>query len=561
MKEKVLNKVLIFSFFIFVFAIGFFIYFVYFRPTPAVGLKINFLGPNEVLSLENYNYQIEIVNGSNKKLTDVTLKISLPDGAFLTNNPQEKDVSLFLGDIEKNQSLKQNLDLFFINAGGLKETLKFVLNYKVENRNYVFAKEENFFVLVKSPPIKTQIFLPTKAYTNQEFQINFRIINLTKQKLSNIKVSSDVPSGYLLTSSFPSSENFYWEFNFLNPGETKDISLIGQIQDSKSSGIFSIKTDFSFQNFSFSLSKEIAKINILENPVVFYIKSTPENKNVSIGSNIFYEITLENKSQSTLENNEVNFFFNGPFDFSSLNSEGYFNEFNKSLYFNARNKNELLSLKPGDKVQFRFSISLFKSYPILGETNKNFLAKIRAEFRTRSIPIEIEEAGKEYVVFQEDEKRIIGDFNLESKLVYQDPNFISTGPFPFQPNQPTTLVWYIKIRSIGEDFDNFTLSTRFPIGVNFTGKIGSDAILDNLKYDSKTGAFVYYLNKLPANLGYTQKEIDLAFQLIIEMPANITDINNFIIVPQVEASALGSFSQSEIRKTLKEITGSQVLYQ
>jgi hypothetical protein len=560
MKERVLNKVLIFSFLIFVFAISFFIYFVYFRPTPAIGLKINFLGPNEVLSLENYNYQIEVFNGSNKKLTDVTLKISLPEGAFLTSNPQEKDISLFLGDLERSQSLRQNLDLFFINAGGLKETLKFVLNYKIENKNYVFAKEENFSILVKSPPIKTQIFLPTKIYVNQGFQANFRIINLTKQKLNNVKVSIEVPSDYLLTSSFPSSENFYWEFNFLNPGETKDISLIGQIQNPKSSGIFSIKTDFSFQNFSFSLTKEVAKINVLENPVVFYLKSTPEGKSVPIGSSLFYEITLENKSQSTLENGEVKIIFNDLFDLSSLNSNGYLNEFDRALYFNTRNKPELLFLKPGDKVQFRFSISLFQSYPILGETNKNFIAKIRAEFRTPSIPVEIEEKGKEYVIFQEDEKRIIGNFDLESKLVYQDPNFISSGPFPLQPNQPTTVVWHIKIKSIGEDFDNFTLSTRLPAGVNFTGKVGGDAILDNLKYDPKTGAFVYNLNKLPANLGYTQKEMDLAFQLIVEMPANVQK-GNFIIIPQTEASAIGSFSQSGIRKTLSTITDSQVLYQ
>jgi hypothetical protein len=560
MKERFLNRVLIFSFLIFIFTIGFFIYFVYLRPSPAVGLKINLLGPNEVLSLEDYNYQIEVINNSNKKLTDVTLKISLPDGAFSASNPQEKDISLFLKDLEKNQSLKQNLALFFINVGGLKETLKFVLNYKIENKNYVFAKEENFSVLVKSPPIKAQIFLPTKAYVNQEFQTNFRIINLTKQKLNNVKVSIEVPSDYLLTSSFPPAQNLYWEFNFLNPGETKNISLIGQAQDPKSSGIFSIKTDFSFQNFSFSLTKEIAKINILENPVVFYLKSTPESKSLPIGSSLFYEITLENKSQSTLENSEVKVIFNGPFDLSSLNSDGYFNEFDKALYFNPRNKPELLSLKSGNKVKFNFSIYLLKSYPILGETNKNFPVKIRAEFRTPSIPVEIEESGKEYFVFQEDEKRIIGNFDVENKLVYQDPNFISQGPFPLQPNQPTTLVWHIKISSIGEDFDNFTLSTRLPAGVNFTGKVGGDAILDNSKYDPKTGAFVYNLNKLPANLGYSQKEINLAFQLIVEIPANVQK-DSFVIIPQTEASALGSFSQSEVRKTLKEIVNQEIIYQ
>ena len=560
MREKTLNKILISSFLFFILALGFFIYFIYFRPIPATGIEIKLLGPTEVLSLENYSYQVEIVNGSNKKLTDIILKIALPEGVFLANNPQEKDLSLFLGDLEKNQATKQNLDLFFINSGGLKETINFVLNYKIENKNYVFSKEENYSILVKSPPLKTQIFLPTKIYVNQQFQANFRIINLSKQKLENIKASIEVPSGYLLTSAFPQGENFYWEFKSLNPGETKNISLIGQIQNPKSSGIFGVKIDFSFQNFSFSLPKEIAKINILENPVVFYIKSTPESKSLPIGSNLFYEVTLENKSQSSLESGEVKIVFDGPFDLSSLNSDGYFNEFEKALYFNSRNKPELLTLKPGDKVKFNFSISLFRSYPILGESNKNFLAKIKVEFRTPSIPVEIEEDGKEYIVLQEEAKRIIGNFNVESKLVYKHPDFISQGEWPLRPNLPTTLVWNLKIRSIGEDFDNFTITTRFPIGVNFTGKVGGDAILDNLKYDPKTGAFVYNLSKLPADLGYTQKEIDLAFQLVVEMPANV-DIGNFIIVPPTEVSAIGSFSESTIRKTLREIPASHVLYQ
>jgi hypothetical protein len=560
MKEKILNKILIFSLFLFIFAISFFIYFVYFKPKQVVGLKINFSGPNEVLSLENYNYQVEVINGSNKKLTDVTFKISLPDGAFLTDNPQEKEISLFIGDLSPNQIFQRKLNLFFINSGNLKETLNFILNYKIENKNTIFAKEGNFSVLVKNSPIKTQIFLPTKAYINQEFQVNFRIINLTKQKLNNIKVNIDVPSYYILTSAFPQGENFYWEFNSLEAGEEKNISLIGQIQNQKSSGIFSIKIDFSFQNFSFSLSKEIAKINILENPIVFYIKSIPENKSLPIGSSLFYEVTLENKSESILENNEVKIFFDGPFDFSSLNSDGYFNQFDKVLYFNSRNKPELLVLKPGDKTKFQFSISLFKSYPILGEQDKNFPIKIRAEFRSKSIPIEIEEGGKEYVIFQEDEKKLSGNYEIENILVYQDPNFTSQGEWPLKPNQPTSLVWHLKIKSIGEDFNNFTLSTKLPIGINFTGKVGGDAILDNLKYDSKTGAFVYQLNKLPANLGYTQKEIDLSFQLIVEMPANIIDINSFIIVPQVEVSAIGDFSQSEVRKILREISVKDVLY-
>jgi hypothetical protein len=83
MSEKFLNKLLIFSLIIFIFSISFLIYTIYFKTKPLSGIKINFSGINEVISLENYNYQIEITNNSNKKLFNTNLKIQLSEGAIL----------------------------------------------------------------------------------------------------------------------------------------------------------------------------------------------------------------------------------------------------------------------------------------------------------------------------------------------------------------------------------------------------------------------------------------------------------------------------------------------
>lgn len=560
MSTKLLNKILFLSLIIFIIAIVFFIYYIYFKTEPKGGIKLNLVGPTEVSALEDYQYKIVVQNITNQKLTDIMLQISLPDGIFFNNKPEEKNLSLTIGNLEPQKSYEQILDLFFINSGNLKETLKININYKIENKDYTFNNEETFSVAVKNPPIKTQVFLPTKIYVNQEFQTIVRLINLTNKKLNNIKIQIEPPPGYILGSSLPKSENLYWELTELNQNETKDIILIGQIQDEKSPGIFTTKVDFSFKNFSFSLPKEIAKINVLENPVVFYVKSTPANQSIPIGSSLFYEVTLENKSQTTLENGEVKIIFDGPFDLHSLNTNGYFNEFDKALYWTTRNQPELLVIKPRSKIKFNFSVSLFKSYPILGDTNKNFIAKIRAEFRTPSIPVEVEAESKEYYVAQENIKKISGNISIEKNLIYNDPNFNSQGPFPLSNNQATTLAWHLKIKTIGEDFNNLTISTRFPIGVNFTGKVAGDAILDNVKYDPKTGAFLYSINKIPANLGYIDKEIDLVFQLIIEPPAN-TDLRSFLIIPEVQYSATGDFSQSQISGTIRETRSSEIIFQ
>ena len=558
MKRELLDKILYLSIFIFIVILGIFLFFNYFKPSPVKGLKINFIGPNEVSSLENYSYNLLFENNSNQNLTEVNLKILLSNGAFFVERPQEKETSIYLGEIGAKKSYNQQINLFFLNEGEFKESIKIILSYKIGDKPNVFEKEESFSVNVKNPPLKTQIFLPNKIYVNQEFQASFQVVNLTKQKLENLRIIIEPPEYFNLVSSFPASQNYYFQFPSIDALETKSISLIGQIQNIKSSGVFSVKLQFNFLNKTFSLPKEITKINLLENPVAFYIKTTPESNSIPIGSNLFYEITVENRTQEILENNEVRVIFSGPFDLLSLNSDGYFSEINKTLLWNSRNKEELLRLKPGDKVNLRFSISLFQSYPILGENNKNFTAKIRVEFRSLTIPVEVETGGKEYIVWQEDEKKIVGNIVVSQDVYYNDEYFPETDEFSLQPNQPINLSWHIKIKTIGEDFNNFVLNAKFPIWTNLTGKVNGDAVIDNLKFDSRTGNFAYSLNKLPANLGYLDKEIDLVFQIKV-IPPTIPDLGNLIIAPQINYSATGEFSKAQISGNVKEIFASQII--
>ena len=558
MKKSFLDKILYLSIFFFIVSLIIFFIFFYLRPAPTKGLKINFIGPDEVNSLENYSYKIIIENNSNQDLNAVNLKIFLSDGSFFVDQPLIKEKSISLGSIAVKKMIEQKFDLFFLNEGEMKENLKVVVSYKIGNKEDIFETEKNFAIFVQNPPLKIQIFLPEKIYINQEFQASFRIINLSKQKLNDVKIFVEPPSYFSLVSSFPKTENYYFQFSSINSLETKEISLIGQIQDVKSNGLFSAKSEFNFLNQSFRMRKEIAKVNILENPVVFEIKSNPSNQSIPIGSNLHYEIKVKNKSQSILENSEIKVKFYGPFDLRSLNSDGYFSELEQNLVWNGRNIPKLLKFKPKDEVDLNFSISLFQSYPILGENNKNFSVKIRIEFRSESIPVEVETSGKEYFVWQEDEKKISGNVVVDSDLVYNDNYFSGTGPFPLENNIPTTLAWHIRIKTIGEDFDNFSLNTKLPLGVNLTGKIAGDAILDNLKFDPKSGIFIYSLNNLPANLGYLEKEIDLVFQIVVVPPANV-DLNNFIIIPQIQYSTNGSFSKIQFQNSIQEIFANRIL--
>lgn len=549
--ERILNKLLIIAFSIFLILLSLLIYFLFLKPSPLKNLKIQIQGPSEISSLEPAKYQIKVINETKTKITGTSLKISLSDGGFFPDLTKER--SILIGDIGPQQSFQQDIEVYFLNTGGLKEEIKISFYYKIENKENVFEKSESFFVLVKNPPIKVQIFLPSKIYVNQQFQTNFQISNLTNQRLDNVQITVETPENFLFVSSFPQTSGFYWDLGSFEPNETKTITLIGQIQSIQSSGVFTAKVNYSFQGRQFSLPKEFAKTSIIENPVSFQIETDPAENNINIGKGITYNITIKNKSQTTLKNNEVKVTFIGPFDIFSLQSDGYPDRIEKSVYWNPRNKNELTSLKPGDEVNINFSINLYESYPILSDNDKNFVAKIRVEFRTPTIPAEIgDQSLKEYVVYQEVDKKIIGSINIDHWLAYEKNYPQSKGPFPLESNKKTLLNWHILISTLGEDFQDFVISTKFPAGVNFTGKYAGDVLKENIYFNQTEGTFQYRIKNLPANLGYKQKKLELIFQLEVEPPA-YEHLYTWEIIPEIQYSAKGAFTQADITGELYKI--------
>ncbi|MER3570053.1 MAG: hypothetical protein C4348_00335 [Patescibacteria group bacterium] len=561
--DKFLNALLYLSVFIFALSLIFLSFNLLLKREKPTNIKLSIFGPYEVNSLEESIYTLLIENNSNLNLENVSLSIILSDGGyFLENNEKEKTINI--GKLKANTSTKINLGILFLNEGNKEEKINAVLRYKIENKPYSFEDKKIFSILVKNPPIQISPDLPSKIYVFQPFQSTFKIINLSKENLDNLNVKINLPNYFNLISSLPSGENLNWNFSNFYLGDKKTITLIGYFQEETLSPYFDVEVNFSWKGKSFSLFKESYKINLLPSPVKITVTTNPLTESVNIGSNIYYSIQIENKSKINLKENLVKVTFNDLFDISSVKVDnGYFSSLENAVYFTSRYEEKLLNLKPNEKVSLRFNINLIKSYPILGEKQKDFLAKIKIEFRTPSIPPEIEIPNlTEFKINLEDDKKIIGSYEIKDFLVYKDKIFENYGPIPFVNETPTTLSWYLKIKTIGEEFENFSLTGKLPPYVNLTGKVGGDAILDNLKFDPTTGEFSYSINNLTANMGYTEPELTLVFQIVVNPPAQISTYN-LEILPLIKyqitskftkmnfAGYVGGQSSSEIISELK----------
>lgn len=561
--NKIINRLLIFSGLIFLTSIIIFLGFNLVKKEPVKELKTNIFGPREVNSLEENIYTIEVNNYSSQYLTDVNLNVFLTDGIYFKDE-DTKEKTFSLGNLEPNTSTKIYLNLNFINEGDKDEEIRVVLRYKIKNKPYVFEKEEKFSVLVKNPPIVIIPEIPSKVFVFQPIQLNFKIINTSKEVLKNFKIKIDIPKEFILENSLPplNDKETEWFLGELKQGESQTVSLFGKFNDTSLYPFFYPKISFGWKDQVFVLTQKGYKINLLESPVSITIQSYPSSKSIYPGTGLNYTILIKNNSKITLRENIVKVTFNELFDLNSVNvSNGYYSTLDKAIYFNSRYEPKLLELNPGDIVKLNFSARLINSYPILGEKNKNFVSKVFVEFKTPSIPPEIREIFPgEYSLKIEDEKYYIGKYEITSFLVYKDNLFENSGPFPLVNEMPTTFSWYIKIKTIGEDFENFSFSGKLPPYVNFTGKVGGDTYSENFKFDNKNGDFSYNLNFIPANTGYQTKELELVFQIIVIPPANLS--TQFLeIMPGVKYQISGSFTKTNFSGVLDEITANEIVYE
>lgn len=559
--NTILNKLLVLSSVVFFIAIITFLIINFRKQEPVKELKVSLIGPQEVNSLEENLYTLSIDNYSSEYLTNVNLSIFLSEGAYFKGE-EIKEKNFSLGEIKPNSSTKIFINLNFINEGNKDEEVRTVLRYKIRNKPYLFETESKHLILVKNPPLLIIPQIPAKVFVLQTFQADFKIINNSKEEISNLRIKINLPKDFDLSFSFPplnNSEN-EWLIGSLKPNQSFTISLFGKFNSLSLYPLFYPSMSFTWQNQNFVLGQKSYKVTLLENPISLELKTYPSGKSFYPGSHLSYKLIITNKSKISLRENIIKITFNELFNPSTIRAQnGYYSTLDKAIYFNSRYEPKLLEIKPNETVELNFGASLFSNYQILGEKNKDFNAKVFVEFKTPSIPPEVRDNfSDEYSLKFEDEKRIIGKYEIRSFLVYKDKFFDNRGPLPLLSEQPTTLSWYIKIKTIGEDFENFSLTGKLPPYVNFTGQIGGDASLGNFNFDSRTGEYSYFLKSIPANTGYQTKELELVFQIIVLPPAGISTYL-LEILPSPTYQITSSFTKISFSGNLDSISSSEII--
>lgn len=561
-EEKLINKEHIFNikkiFFvllgIFFVSIGVFIFVLYYRSIFIKGINIDIIGPVEVNSLDDYSYLIKISNNSLNNLKNVKLAISLKNGIYFIDD--FSDTKIFnIGDLDAKSSTDLKIDLVFIGKINQISKINCELTYYTEKKNQSFQIEKDISVSIKKEALSYQVFKPTQIFIGEPFMSSFKIIN-NSDKVIGLDISLEIPDSLEIISLSPPPQGLLnWIAYDIQPNSFLEINITSKFKEVPINPVITLIPKIIYKEKDIQAQKLDIALKTLESPVTLKIEVRPEKNLVELGSDLEYKIRWENNSTISLKNAVLKVYLEGPFNYNSINTDGYYSPFENSIIWDARNKSSLYEIKPQTQDYVTFKVKLVDKYP---PGSNNLAVKVRALIETESIPPEIQILSKKLSIETENIKIIPGNITLTPLILYKDENFVNSGPFPLQKGQLTTLSFYILISTYGEDFENIIIKTKIPMGVRLTGSFAGEFNPMNLSYNQETGDWIYRIDELNHGFGDIYSQYSLIQQIEV-VPPLYGDIHSFVIIPEISLTAKGKYSGKTFNLYTNPITENKLI--
>jgi uncharacterized repeat protein (TIGR01451 family) len=517
-------------------------------------------GPNNILIGVPFELNAQFINNSNKPLKNVEFSIILPEGTMLAQNldNNKRVFNYNAGDLEQGATAETKIKVIAIKNSESIRKFTFVVSYYLASLGDTakLSKETYWEVRVQEPAITLNLNAPQKILNNEIFEIKLEYKNIANIDLQNAEISIALPNNLTVQNIIPTPLTANtWHFSNISKGAGGTITIQGKIQGANSS-FFEIK---SIAKVSGSIINEkSANIYITPAPLSLNIKLNDQDDYIaSPDETLKYTIYYKNNSDTNFNNVVIKVNLSGEmFDYSRLQTNGFFDSKNKTITWNVANTPSLQLIAPNGEGSVSFDISTKTNYPIKRLTDKNFVLKLEAEISSPTVPYYV--SADKTLTLTTFTTKIRGQANIAAKLFFKDPNngFENYGPLPLKVNNPTTLNVHWLITNYGTDIENINIKAFTMGGVRLTGKIKSNVASLPI-YNQATGEITWTIDKILATKGIISQPIEAIFQ--IEVIPNIIQINQPMpLISETKLTAQDSFTGSQITYSLPALTSQNI---
>lgn len=513
---------------------------------------LNLSGPESVVSGQEVEYKLKIENRNKVNLNNLRLKIIYPSESLILEDSGEILTSLVktisFERLLRGESKELSLKAIILGKPGEIKKIRALLDYQPANIRSDFEKSVEIGSTISKSSIPMILIAPKNALSDQQVQIVLDYRNSTDVDWNDLRLQFIFPDGFVFKDSSPelSGPDFILDIPKLKSNQGDRVVINGKIsgferENKEFRAVLQKKIGDKFFDFekasnSIVISRSFIDLEVFVNDQKDYLAQS--------GDKLKYIIRFRNNSKYDFLGLELKAVLEGEmFDFTTLKTNGYFDQSSKEILWNAASNPILGNLRANQEGEVLFNINLKKDFP-QGFGSKNFSIKVKAILETLSVPPDF---GLDKIsVSKSLITKIRGGVIFSAQILFEDPDFpINSGPFPPKVGQKTTYTIHWRIIPSGSDFSKLRVSSFLMPGINWENNVKVIGTSEEPKYNSRTGEVIWeipFLPSTPLNL----KRFEAIFQVgITPQPYHLNE--ELTVLKESEFEAIDEFTKTEIK--------------
>lgn len=507
-------------------------------------VKMEIIGPSEVIAGEEVEYIVKFKNNSNASLESIRLSVEFPSHTTMDDElarvflKDEEEIGTLYPGEEKNFKFKIRM---FGNKGDARE-ISALLMYQPKGLKARYPSKIQSIVVIKEGAVDLEFDAKTSIETGKELDLVLNYYSNADYSLEDVKIELVYPSNFEFTTAYPSPQGSnYWTIKDLNPGEGGRIRikgfLNGDIGDKKEFG-----AKIGFVNHGEFVALNEASFSVgLEEPDLLITQKVngSERYAVSLGEEIEYEINFRNVGNTPFRDLFAAVRLSGDlFDLSTLKVEkGDVDSSAKTVMWDSSEVSMLKLLAPGEQGTVKFKVKIEEEIPreflnpgliskvIIGQTQKEFITRINSKL------------------------------GLKQSLQINDDIFLSPGPVPLQVQRPSIVTVFWDIKNYFNDAENVEVTAILPDNVEFLGKISPDEQKGNITINGDQ--IKWEAGTVSAGTGIMSKREIVAFQVKIT-PFGMDKDKYMVVLENVSIKGKDIYTNNNIQSNVSDLESSSL---
>ncbi|MCX6745229.1 MAG: hypothetical protein NTX82_06945 [Candidatus Parcubacteria bacterium] len=521
--------------------LGFFV----FRPQPKFGgdkINLEIKAPFNVSAGEKVNYQIRLTNNEEVSLTKSRLTVYLPAGYIFNNSNlpaaanTEQNATITsiktwdIGDLFIGQNKILDINGNLIGPMNSRQVISATLSYIPANFSSEFQKNLNFTTEINDSLLALNPEYTTQVADNELTEIKVKISNKSQDTpIINFQLELDFPPEFNLYSSqllnkdqkaspVKIDKNSKAETSpklidvtSLLPQEEKTVIYYGKFTVTESQNIklallskLKGPAEEYFSQKDAELNFEIVKGDLLTNLI---LQGSNQNKPLTLGENLNYLLSIENKSKKVLGDIKVRAVLDSVFlDWPSLNDKNKgMTEDNQILWTNQQIPG-LALLLPEEEVTISFQIKLKNLQDVKNFQPEDLLVKSFFEAQINKI----NNADTQLI---SQSNTITNEFNTNLGLSAEGRYFgtnsetLGSGPLPPIVGQKTTYKIFWKLTNSLHEISNIEIKAKMPGYMNYEDQ--NNISTGNI-YKNQDNEIVWQIARIPNTINQATAEFAIS---------------------------------------------------